>query len=157
MKAHLIVNQNLESFLKILDPCDRTTGGGSASAIAGAMAGALAAVVAELSIARKGMEPEAFYEEVSVQGRRLSSALMQGSTEDQQAFATVYDAFRLPRQTSADCVTPNLRARAFTHNTPLCSLSNWTNLSRVGSDRALKIPANSSTSSITATRYISNC
>ena len=65
MKAHLIVNQNLETFLKVLDPSDRTTGGGSASAIAGAMAGALTAMVAELSIDKKGMEPETFYEEVS--------------------------------------------------------------------------------------------
>jgi formiminotetrahydrofolate cyclodeaminase len=51
------VNENVQAFLKVLDPADRTTGGGTASAIAGAMAGALTTMVAKLSLGKKGMEP----------------------------------------------------------------------------------------------------
>jgi formiminotetrahydrofolate cyclodeaminase len=101
-KGHLLVGHKLEAFLKVLDPADRTTGGGSASAIAGAMAGALAAMVAELSLNKEGMGSEVFYEEASMQGRKLSAALMQGSTEDHLAFTAVRDAFRLPKQSEEE-------------------------------------------------------
>jgi len=99
------VNQNPETFLSVLDPTDHTTGGGSASAIAGAMAAALVAMVAELSKARKEIEPQTFYEDLAARGRRLSADLMRGSTEDRQAFAAVRDAHRRPRQTDEDRAT----------------------------------------------------
>jgi len=89
----------VETFLSVQDPDDHTTGGGSASAIAGAMAGALAAMVAELSVHKEGMERPAFYERVSARARTLSAELMRGSTEDRQAYAAVRDAYRMPRET----------------------------------------------------------
>jgi len=48
------MDANLAAFSKVLDPEDTTTGGGTASAIAGAMAGALVAMVARLPSGRDG-------------------------------------------------------------------------------------------------------
>jgi len=97
-----VVDRHVETFLSVQDPADHTTGGGSASAIAGAMAGALAAMVAELSVNKKGMEPAAFYERASARARTLSADLMRGSTEDRQAYAAVRDAYRMPRETEEE-------------------------------------------------------
>ena len=48
------MEENVQAFLKVLDPTDNSTGGGTASAVAGAMAAALAAMVARLSIGKAG-------------------------------------------------------------------------------------------------------
>ena len=96
------MNPTFETFSSVLDPADHTTGGGSASAIAGAMAAALVAMVAELSVDKKGLESRAFYEALCAKGRRLSVDLMDGSTQDQQAFAAVGDAYRMPRRSEEE-------------------------------------------------------
>jgi formiminotetrahydrofolate cyclodeaminase len=99
MIDQLAENENIQAFLGVLDPADRTTGGGTAAAVAGAMAAALTAMVAELSKGRQGMEPADFYKELSVLARKLSADLRQGGAQDRQAFSAVRDALRLPRQT----------------------------------------------------------
>ena len=76
------MNDNLAAFLKVLDPRDTTTGGGTASAVAGAMAGALVAMVARLSIGKDGMEPDRFYEDVAAKATALSGELFDGGRED---------------------------------------------------------------------------
>ena len=91
----------METFLKVLDPQDSSTGGGSAAAIAGAMAGALAAMAARLSgPAQEGGDP--VYERLYAQGERLSQELLRGSQEDSQAFQAVRGAYQLPRQTDEE-------------------------------------------------------
>lgn len=57
------MDENIQAFLKVLDPADNSTGGGTASAIVGAMAAALAGMVARLSIGKDGMELDEFYQE----------------------------------------------------------------------------------------------
>ena len=72
---------NLESVLKVMAPDDNLTGGGAASAIAGAMAAGLIAMVARLSIGRKGLEPAEYYEEIDSMAQALAEALFDGRHE----------------------------------------------------------------------------
>jgi methenyltetrahydrofolate cyclohydrolase len=96
------MNQDYEVLLKILDPEDNSTGGGSASAIAGAMAASLAGMVARLSVGRESMESEAYYREKNSQLVRLSATLLNGSRLDSEAFGDVQQAFRLPKETDGE-------------------------------------------------------
>lgn len=96
------MDENTSAFLKVLDPADNSTGGGTASAVAGAMAGALVAMVARLSMGKEGLEPEPFYKELGAAAETLSSELFNGGREDSQAFEAVRDAFRLPKDSDAE-------------------------------------------------------
>lgn len=91
----------MDILLKILDPDDTSTGGGSASALAGAMAGALVAMVARLST-DKEEDGGAFYTLISTQAEQLSQELLLGSREDAQAFQSVRGAYQLPHQTETE-------------------------------------------------------
>jgi formiminotetrahydrofolate cyclodeaminase len=91
------MDENIAAFLKVLDVSDNSTGGGTASAVAGAMAGALVAMVARLSLGKEGMESDSFYRELGASAETLSTALFDGGHEDSQAFESVRHAFRLPK------------------------------------------------------------
>lgn len=94
--------EDVRAFLRVLDPSDDATGGGTASAVAGAMAAALAAMVARLSIGREGMEPEGYYAGVRDEGQGLADELFRGGREDSEAFDAVRAAFRLPRESEEE-------------------------------------------------------
>jgi formiminotetrahydrofolate cyclodeaminase len=93
------MDENIEAFLRVLDPADNSTGGGTASAVAGAMAAALVAMVARLSVGKEGLEAEAFYRELGAEAQVLSDELLNGGREDSRAFMAVRAAYRLPKQT----------------------------------------------------------
>jgi formiminotetrahydrofolate cyclodeaminase len=97
-----MVDEALAAFLKVLDPGDNSTGGGTASAVAGAMAAALVSMVARLSLGRPGMESESFYREIRAQAEDLSGRLYQGGAADSQAFAAIREAYGLPKATPED-------------------------------------------------------
>jgi formiminotetrahydrofolate cyclodeaminase len=92
----------LDTFRRVLDPTDNSTGGGSASAIAGAMAASLAAMVARLSIRPDASEPESFYRAIAAAGAALSGELLAGSHEDAAAFDAVVAAYRLPKTSEGE-------------------------------------------------------
>jgi formiminotetrahydrofolate cyclodeaminase len=106
------MDAKVAAFLKVLDPADNATGGGTASAVAGAMAGALVAMVARLSVGKEGpasvpaasvpIEPEPFYRELDAEAQALSNELFEGCREDSLAFEGVRSAFRLPKHTEED-------------------------------------------------------
>jgi len=96
------VNENIQAFLKVLDPQDNTTGGGTASAVAGAMAASLAAMVARLSIGKEGMQPDRFYSDAIDECEALRTGLFDGGRIDSQAFEAVSAAFRLPKTTDEE-------------------------------------------------------
>jgi formiminotetrahydrofolate cyclodeaminase len=96
------MDENIAAFLKVLDPSDNSTGGGTASAVAGAMAGALVAMVARLSFGKEGMESESFYKKLGASAETLSTALFNGGHEDSQAFESVRHAFRLPKDSDEE-------------------------------------------------------
>jgi formiminotetrahydrofolate cyclodeaminase len=95
-------DERSSAFLRVLDPADNSTGGGSASALAGGMAAALAAMVARLSMGRDSPEPEAYYLEVAGLGSTLSERLIAGAEEDARSFDAVMAAYRLPKATAAE-------------------------------------------------------
>lgn len=95
-------DDQIASFLRVLDPADTSTGGGTASAIAGAMAAALVAMVSRLSAGPDAGEPAAYYEDITKVANELATALLAGAAEDTQAFASVRAAYRLPKGTEAE-------------------------------------------------------
>jgi len=97
VKNLMTKDENITAFLKVLDPADNSTGGGTASAVAGSMAGALVAMVARLSLGKEGMEPDAFYTELGASAENLSADLFDGGRQDSGAFEAVRSAFRLPK------------------------------------------------------------
>ena len=93
------MNPNVASFLKVLDPNDNSTGGGTASAVAGAMAAALVAMVARLSIGREGSQAASFYKTLISEAERLATELFTGSRKDSEAFEHVMASFKMPKET----------------------------------------------------------
>jgi formiminotetrahydrofolate cyclodeaminase len=97
------MNNPLLAFTRVLDPNDNATGGGAASAVAGAMAAALVGMVARVSVGKKNMpEPDAFYQDMDAKAQALSNTLLDGSNADSTAFDRVMDAFRLPKSTDEE-------------------------------------------------------
>jgi formiminotetrahydrofolate cyclodeaminase len=97
-----LTDQSTATFLRVIDSTDNSTGGGSASAIAGSMAAALAAMVARLSSPAAGGESEATYDEIAQAGTVLSQALLAGAHEDAASFDAVVAAYRLPKETAEE-------------------------------------------------------
>jgi len=95
-------DSDIAAFLRVLDPADDQTGGGTASAVAGAMAAGLAGMVARLSIGREGMEPDPYYREIDAEARVLTGSLMNGGAEDSEAFGAVMQSFTLPKGTDEE-------------------------------------------------------
>ena len=93
---------NNEAFEKVLDSGDFTTGGGSASALAGAMAAALVAMVAKLSLKKEyGLPPEEL-DQLAAEADSLKEELLKGAGEDIEAFARVKEAYGLPKNSDAE-------------------------------------------------------
>lgn len=93
------MNDNIAAFSKVLDPNDNSTGGGTASAVAGAMAAALVAMVARLSIGREGSEAASFYKTLVSEAELLATELFTGGRKDSEAFADVMASFKMPKET----------------------------------------------------------
>ncbi|SDP64301.1 cyclodeaminase/cyclohydrolase family protein [Desulforhopalus singaporensis] len=93
------LQRNIDAFLKVLDANDFTTGGGTASCIAGSMAAGMVGMVAQLSRGKKDLLPAKVYEEMADQAKILQKQLFDGGAEDTLAFKKVSDAFNLPKFT----------------------------------------------------------
>jgi formiminotetrahydrofolate cyclodeaminase len=96
------VEHTIKTFLRILDPADNSTGGGSASAIAGGMAAALAAMVARLSVGKSGLETADYYQPIIDEAETLAQRLLQGARRDSESFDAVMAAFRMPKASETE-------------------------------------------------------
>lgn len=95
----IATDAELRAFLDVMDPEDNATGGGTASAIAGAMAAGLAGMVARVSRGKEGMQSDHFYDEIDQRARELTGELLAGAEEDSKAFGHVMRAYRMPKDT----------------------------------------------------------
>ncbi len=93
---------DLNAFERVIDPNDNATGGGAASAVAGAMAAGLVGMVARLSRKKPLPEYDHFYETINTRAMSLTIILMKGSNEDSLAFDRVMAAFRMSKETEAE-------------------------------------------------------
>lgn len=94
--------EDIEAFLRVLDPDDSETGGGTASAVAGAMAAGLVGLVARVSVGKQDLEPGTFYDAIDASARGLTLELFGGGKEDSLAFGAVMRAFALPKGTDEE-------------------------------------------------------
>jgi formiminotetrahydrofolate cyclodeaminase len=113
----------MEILSNILNPEDTSTGGGSASALAGAMAAALVAMVSRLSTPQEE-EQKLFYTRLSSQSERLSQQLIQGSQGDARAFQSVRNAYQLPRQEAEEKAVRDLAIQSAWIEAALVPLQN---------------------------------
>ncbi|MCL7966232.1 MAG: cyclodeaminase/cyclohydrolase family protein [marine benthic group bacterium] len=93
---------DIEAFMKVLDSEDDATGGGTASAVAGAMAAGLVGMVARVSKGKPDLETDEFYDAIDTEAQQLTRDLMMGGREDSAAFGAVMRAFTLPKCTEEE-------------------------------------------------------
>ena len=97
---HSLVRLTLREFANELSMDSPAPGGGSVAALCGALSAALSAMVANLTVGKKG------YEEVrgamvatAVRAQSLKDSLLEAVDRDTRAFNKVMEAFRLPKTT----------------------------------------------------------
>lgn len=97
-KAKELTDLTVTEFNNLLASHAPAPGGGSVAALCGALAASLGAMVANLSIGRKGMEDKwKAFSDWAVQGQELKKELLFLVNEDTAAFNKVMEAFALPK------------------------------------------------------------
>jgi len=92
-----LVGLGLGEFVDELSLDSPTPGGGSASALCGALSAALSAMVANLTIGKKGYESvQAELKEAAVKAQAAKDEMLKAVDEDTRAFNRVMEAYRLP-------------------------------------------------------------
>ena len=105
-------DEDLQAFLKVIDSEDNATGGGTASAVAGAMAAGLVGMVARVSKGKPDLESDEFYDTIDTAAQDLTRALMQGGRDDSAAFGAVMRSFTLPKCTDDEKAARSAAIRA---------------------------------------------
>ena len=93
------MEKNIKAFLQVMDATDNSTGGGTASCVAGSMAAGLIGMVARLSMGKDGLAPTVHYERIAKRAEELTQELFDGGRIDSEAFAVVSSAFKMPKET----------------------------------------------------------
>jgi glutamate formiminotransferase/formiminotetrahydrofolate cyclodeaminase len=102
--------RSLRDFVDDVSTESPAPGGGSVAALAGSLAAALAAMVANLTVGRRGYEAEwAGLAELAADAQRLKARLVAAIDADTEAFTRFMEATRLPKATPAQA---EARARA---------------------------------------------
>ncbi|MDD4309882.1 MAG: cyclodeaminase/cyclohydrolase family protein, partial [Candidatus Cloacimonetes bacterium] len=98
-----LVSMKLDAFCDLLSTDAPAPGGGSVAALCAAMSGALSAMVANLTIAKKGYEQvqeEALA--IAPLGQEIKLKAIECIDRDTDAFYAMMDAMRLPKKTDAE-------------------------------------------------------
>ena len=118
------MDANTSVFLKVLDPQDTTTAGGTASAIAGAMAGSLVAMVARLPRGTNGTKSDLSLVEIAAEAADLSGQLLDGGNDDSQALVLLRRAQKLSAQTDEQKASRRAAVQGAWFNATLVPLTN---------------------------------
>lgn len=102
------MESNIEALERVFDPSDNSTGGGTASCVAGAMAAGLIGMVARLSMGKEELMPAEHYKRIARRAEQLSRELFDGGRIDSDAFDVVSSAFKMPKETTEQKQTRSL-------------------------------------------------
>jgi glutamate formiminotransferase/formiminotetrahydrofolate cyclodeaminase len=98
-----LAGMKLDEFVDEVASESPAPGGGSVAALAGSLAAALAAMVANLTVGKKGYEGSwAAMGELAVGAQRLKEELLRAVDADTAAFGDVMAAMKLPKATEAE-------------------------------------------------------
>ena len=98
-----LVSMPVDRFTDEVSSDSPAPGGGSVAALAGSLAAGLAAMVANLTVGKKGYEPSwAELSEISERAQRVKDDLLRAVDEDTEAFNGVMAAMRLPKGTAEE-------------------------------------------------------
>jgi glutamate formiminotransferase/formiminotetrahydrofolate cyclodeaminase len=93
-----LLKLNLREFANALSLDSPTPGGGSTAALSAALSGSLSAMVANLTVGKKGYdEVQGEMKEAALRAQKLKEELLQAVDEDTRAFNKVMEAFGLPK------------------------------------------------------------
>ena len=96
-------NITIEEFINVTAGKDPVPGGGSVSALAGTLAAALGKMVTGLTIGRKkyaDVQPD--MEALAPEFDNAISMLLQAIADDAAAYDTVFNAYKLPKETDEE-------------------------------------------------------
>lgn len=99
----MLVDLSIKDFLNKVAGNDPVPGGGSVAALNGAVASALAAMVANLTIGKKGYEAhEELMRHISEIAMDEKNALLEYVDRDSQAYDKVFACFKMPKATEEE-------------------------------------------------------
>jgi len=125
-RKNSLVDMKVSSFCDLLSTDAPAPGGGSVAALCAAMSGALSAMVANLTIDKKGYEnvqSEAFA--IAPLGQEIKLKALECIDKDTDAFYAMMDAMRLPKKTDEEIALRNTELEKCTQaaiNAPLETL-----------------------------------
>lgn len=98
-----LVGMRLSDFLDNVSSDSPAPGGGSVSALAGSLAAALSAMVANLTVGKKGYEEVwESMSDLALRAQAVKQALCRAIDDDTNAFNSVMDAMKLPKASDED-------------------------------------------------------
>jgi glutamate formiminotransferase/formiminotetrahydrofolate cyclodeaminase len=98
-----LVSMTIERFVDEVSSSSPAPGGGSVAALAGSLGAALAAMVANLTVGKKGYEPAwQSSSTLAERGQAVKARLLAAVDDDTRAFDEVLAAMRLPKGTDAE-------------------------------------------------------
>lgn len=116
----MLVDLTVKEFLNKVAGSDPVPGGGSIAALNGAIASALAAMVANLTIGKKGYEDVAeAMQEIAAKMLQLQAQFVTDIDRDSEAYDKVFTCFKMPKATDEEKV---VRSRAIQEATKHAAL-----------------------------------
>ncbi len=107
-RSDSLCSLNLEAFADLLSTDSPAPGGGSVAALCLALSGALSAMVANLTVDKKGYESvQQIVRELAPRGQQIKLQALQCIDGDTDAFNAMMEATRLPKKTAEEIAARN--------------------------------------------------
>ena len=121
----MLVDLTVKEFLNKVVGSDPVPGGGSIAALNGAIASALAAMVANLTIGKKGYElHEELMRHISEVALRQKATFVEDIDRDSEAYDKVFACFKMPKATDEEKAARSAAIRRLP-SLPLLSPCRW--------------------------------